>query len=189
MVAIGQLRYLWLAELTIVIVGLATLAGCSRGPVAPALEDGPEFRDAQEGFRFLVPEHWTQYAHAAVPPGRLTDERMIVEYNLQAVAKPASFGVTCVDLDPSTDIAKYVASHVPGGASWKLKAPSKPCEIQGVPAEKMTFVSHPPGADELTRDIVAFRRGQRVYLFTGVYATSDKEAREQVQQAMDSILW
>lgn len=162
--------------------------GCSQGPKAPPLEDGPVFYDRQEGFRFLVPDGWKQSVHALVPPGRLEDERIIVEYHLPT-EKAASFAVTCADINPSLKLDDYVATHVPGGAHWKLTGPGQPCRIQDVPAERMMLTGHPQGPEPYTREVLAFRRGDRVYFFTGIFATSDKAAAEQVHQTNESIIW
>lgn len=163
------------------------LIGCSQGPKAPALEDGPVFYDRQEGFRFLVPDGWKQSVHAVLPPGRLEDERMIVEYHLPAAQ--ASFAVTCADIDPSVKLDEYVATHVPGSAHWTLTKPGQACQVGDVPAVRMTLSGHLGNREKYTREVVAFRRGERVYFFTGIYAASDKETAEQVRAADDSVIW
>jgi hypothetical protein len=167
---------------------LTLFVGCNSQPKAPALEDGPVFYDRQQGIRFLVPPRWTQSVHAVVPPGRLDAERIIVEYKLPT-AKAASFEVSCVDLDKGAKLDDYVAAHVPGAANWKLTKPGQPCQINGVDAERMTLIGYPRLPDPFTREVVAFRRADRVYFFTGIFASSDKRAAEQIHQAVESVIW
>ncbi len=172
-----------------IVAVLLLAAGCNSGPKAPALENGPVFYDSQAGFRFVVPEGWTQFVHAIVPPGKLEDERMIVEYRLTTTEKPARFAVTCADVEPSVELAGYLASHLPAAEQWKQKGLSSTEQIHGTPAVRMTFVSSAAGKGEMRREVTIFRRGQRIYVFTGTFATSDRAARDQIAQAVNSTLW
>ena len=45
------------------------------------------------------------------------------------------------------------------------------------------------GKDETIREIVAFRRGERVYFFKAFYAASDGKSRKEVRAAVDSVVW
>jgi len=158
------------------------LGGCGKGPRAPGLEDGPVFVDAREGLRFLVPQKWVQTARGVMPPGRLEQERMIVDYKITGTAKPASFRVTCIDLADGANIPKYVVKEAPSG--WHMKGPPKAIEVHGMLATRTALT----GPDQYAREVVAFRRGERVYLFTGIWAASDHSAREQIEHAIESVI-
>src|SRR5207249_7528635 len=88
-----------------VLVGLTALlpagllvawlsAGWGSLPRAPALIDEPVYRNAHEGFRFLVPEGWTVHSKGEPPPGRADKERLLVNYQRYGGDKPAQFEVT-----------------------------------------------------------------------------------------------
>src|SRR5262245_1447579 len=89
-------------------VGLALLLGCTPKPVAPALRDEPVYQNDQEGFRFLVPEGWSQNARTEVPPGPVEKERLLVQYKRRPPAKPATLEVSMADLPSSTNLATYL---------------------------------------------------------------------------------
>src|SRR5205823_9809363 len=85
-----------------VLLVCALLPGCNSRPSAPALEDGPVFKDEREGFRFSVPDGWKQRARGQVPPGDLEGERMLVEDKCVTCAKPASLEVTVAGVPAGT---------------------------------------------------------------------------------------
>jgi hypothetical protein len=39
------------------------------------------------------------------------------------------------------------------------------------------------------REVAAFQRGDKTYLFTAVFASSDTKARDQVRRTIESIIW
>jgi hypothetical protein len=179
-------RLLQLLAATFLAVILA--AGCSRGPRAPALQDGPVYQNTKEGFRFLVPEGWTQYVSGDVPPGRIEQEQLLVEYKLLTADQPAAFQVALVDLAPTMDLGAYLRSNPFGGETWQMDAPTEQREVGGVTATHAEL-RNKAGKDATVREVVAFRRGERVYFFTGVFAATDANAREQVRRAVASIVW
>jgi len=178
-----------MAKSACLVVGALFLAGCSRTPRAPALQDGPVYDSPGEHFRFLVPEGWTQYASAEAPSGRVEQECMLVEYKLLTAERPAGLRVTRADLAEATDPRQYLIDHAPPAEGWRAKGSARPCVIRGVDAVRITLVGHPSGREEYTREVTAFRRGERVYFFTGNFASSDNEARRQIRRAVDSINW
>jgi hypothetical protein len=171
------------------VVGVLFLAGCGGAPRAPALEDGPVYDSPSEHFRFLVPESWTQFARAEAPPGKVEQECMLVEYKLLTAERPAGFQVTRADLAESTDLRAYLVGHAPSSEHWQPKGPAQPGVVRGVDAVRVRLVGHPSGKEEFTREVTAFRRGERVYFFTGKFASSDAEARRQIRRAVESIIW
>jgi hypothetical protein len=179
---------LLLCRLGLVVLWAACLTGCGGRPRAPALQDDPVYQNDQEGFRFLAPPDWTQHAKAAVPSGPVTKERMLVQYKRLRGGKGALLEVSLVDLPTSTDLKKYLAGPAFGANHWLLAAPVEKLEVDSVAADRLIFQAQVEKA-EMTREVVAFRRGERVYFFTGIFAAADKSAREQVRRAVGSTVW
>jgi hypothetical protein len=170
------------------IVAATLLAGCRPRPRAPALYDAPVYQNDTEGFRFVVPEGWSQYARSDVPPGKLDKERLLVQYRRMKSAKEATLEVSAADLPPSADLADYLAGPAFGVKDWKLKPPPEPVEVNGVAGTRYDFTGR-VGKDDMTREVVAFRRGERVYFFTTLFFTQDATAQEQSRRAVSRILW
>jgi hypothetical protein len=165
---------------------LAALAGCKDHPRAPALLDEPVYQNEREGFRFQVPDGWTQHARADVPPGPAEQERMVAEYRAKGARRPTVLRVNLVDLPASGDLAAYLARR------WNepLQPQGTPdlVEVDGVAGHHHVFAGK-EGDRELLQDVYAFRRGDRTYLFTGIYAPDDDAGRQQVRRAVESIRW
>jgi hypothetical protein len=177
--AAGQLALLLTAAL---------LPGCRSRPRAPALDNAPVYQNDREGFRFVAPEGWTQLARADVPPGKLAKERLLVQYRRLNAPREATFEVSVADFSPSTDLADYLAAPAYGSKDWKLQSAPEPAEVNGVAGTRYDFTAR-VGKDDMTREVVAFRRGERVYFFTTVFFTKDATAQEQGRRAVARILW
>ncbi len=162
---------------------LAGLASCSTRPRAPALENAPVYHNAREGFRFLVPEGWTQQSRAEFPPGPAEKERLLVAYRF-AGSSVALFEVTLIDLAESADLAAYLGRPSFGASDWKPASPPADVACGGRTGRRLVFAS-----GHLNREVVAVRRGERVYLFTGLVAAEDGRARQELRRAVASILW
>jgi hypothetical protein len=183
----------WPALILLIACALAAslwlAAGCGRAPQAPALENGPVFKNGREGFRFLVPEGWIQYARGEAPPGRLNRECMLVEYELHTGDRPAKLSVTCVDIpNESADLGQYVLEHPPD-QGWRYQASPRMVTINGVSARLVRVGGYLGGRELWTREVNLFRRGQRVYLFSGTFLSTDTRAQREIYRAIESILW
>ncbi len=164
-------------------------AGCGRTPQAPALENGPVFKNSREGFRFLVPEGWIQYARGEVPPGPLNQERLLVEYELHTGDRPAKLSVTCIDIPNETaDLGEYVLEH-PKDQGWRYQTTPRIVPINGVSAKLVKLGGYLSGKEPWTREVHVFRRGERVYLFSGTFLLSDARAEREIHRAIESIIW
>jgi predicted Zn-dependent protease len=171
---------------TSVVLALLLLAGCRRAPRAPALRNDPVYQNTRAGIRFLVPDGWSQWANGELPPGPLAQERMLVEYRL-AADQPTALRVTAIDLSPSEDLAAYLLGHLPG-KGWQESVPPEACTAGGVAGTRLAYTGV-EGGQPTTRDVTAFRRGERLYLFTGVYAATDTKARQEIRRAIESLSW
>jgi hypothetical protein len=172
---------------TLLLLGALLTPGCSRKPEAPALRDEPVYENAQEGFRFLAPENWTQHARATIPPGKVDKERLLVGYRRNEAGKSALLEVSRADLSESESLTEYLAGPA-FSRQWKAKGPPKELEINGVLAVRNIFLTG-TGKDEQVREVVTFRRGERCYFFNGLYQASDDEAREQIRRSVGSVIW
>ena len=162
-------------------------AGCSQRPHAPALQDELVFHQEQEGFRFLPPEGWLQHARGVVPPGKAATERLLVEYLCPTSTYPASLEVSRIDLPESTPLDEFVQGQSFGADKWRKVTAPEAIVVNGAPAVRLTFAAGK--GVEMTREVTVFRRGERVYFFNGIFATSDAQARDEVRRAAASVMW
>jgi len=159
------------------------------GPRAPALRNGPDYQSPQEGFRFHAPEGWSQtFASGKYPSGSTNQERKLVEYKKMTPGHPASFEVTYVDLPPSTDLGSHLVNASPAQVPWNLTGAATPLTVAGVEANR--FVLSAGNNPDLTiREVVVFRRGDRVYFFTGTFHSSDRDSGQKIRRAVESVVW
>lgn len=179
-------QFLRACRAAVVVLGVTLLAGCGEKPSAPPLQDGPVYQDRREGFRFFVPDGWTQRARGNIPAGKVTGERMLAEY--KCTSTDSVLRVTVADVPLSTPLTEYVSTNTKTGEDWKLGTPAQDFTINGVPAARITYQMK-SGKDEIIREIIAFRRGERVYFFRGFYAASDQQSRKAIQKAVDTVVW
>ena len=166
---------------TVLLVAVL-LAGCSGRPRAPALDNESVYQNSQEGFRFVVPQGWAQSVKANLPPGPLKDEKLLVRYIGHSDTAQGTLEVAGVDLPESTNLAEYLAGPSHSTKSWKSAGGPEPAANSS--ATRFLF-----RGDGMMKEVVAFRRGERVYLFYSLYAAKDAKTREALRQAIDSIIW
>jgi hypothetical protein len=166
----------------------ALVLGCSSRPRAPALRDDPEYQNEREGFRFLVPGGWKQHARTDAPPGKYPKDLLLVEYKHFEGGKGAMLQVSLADLPGETDLGTFLAGPSFGVKEWKLAPGREGLEVDGVSGVRLVFTGR-LARQEMTREVVAFRRGERVYFFTGFFVRGDTEARDQVRRAVASTVW
>jgi hypothetical protein len=164
------------------------VAGCGPRPRAPALQDEPVYQNMQEGFHFLPPEGWIMHARAEVPPGKLSEEHLLVEYKRVTSAKPASLEVSMADIPIDTDLAACLEGRASPEEPWRPQGPPEKLEVGGQPAARRSLIGQFV-QDRTTREMVAVRRGERVYFFDGIFPADDSRAREQVRKAVASLAW
>jgi hypothetical protein len=164
------------------------LAGCGSRPRAPVLRDDPVYQNDREGFRFLAPEGWTVSARSEVPPGKAETEHFLVDYRGRTGARGAAFRVSLADLPASTDLAAYLAGRSFGVAEWKQTAPPEEVAVGSATGVRYHF-SGRSGKEEMAREVVAVRRGERVYFFTALYGPKDTAVRDELRRVVESVIW
>ena len=172
----------WLVLFAIVV------AGCESRPKAPALRDAPVFHNKQEGLRLLVPEGWKQTAGGTLPPGKLEGNVLLARFRLPSSESGASLDILCFDDEKKTDLQEIHAGRSHGVERWQAAQPPESVEINHVAAQRF-ILSGTIGKQAMIKEVVSFRRKQRVYSFVGLFAESDNVAREEMRRATSSIVW
>jgi hypothetical protein len=168
------------------------LVGCGARPKAPPLVQGEAvYHNPREGFRLEPPPGWNQQGRAEYPPGRQEQERALVEYKRLDVQGPAFFRASLLDLPESTTAEAYLRGRPPGPDKWQPAAGTETLQVGGLPATRVTFTGmwEEEKKEEVVKEVVAVRRGGRVYFFTGIFAADDPKARALVRTAVASIVW
>lgn len=174
-----------------VFAGLSLLAlcGCSRGPVAPELRDSPVYRNRLEGFRFLVPDGWSQTASSNLPPGDLETELFLVRYSVRSPEPNAQVQVLCFqDKGSDASVAEHHSRPAFGVSEWKLEGESR-TEIIGRQEGTWLYYTGPSGKAVMAKEVLCFRKRDRVYSFVGTFWQTDEKARQAIQRAFKSVVW
>lgn len=163
--------------------------GCEAGPVAPLLRDTPVYHNTREGFRFLVPEGWTQSASANLPIGDLDTELFLVRYSVPSAEGGAQVQVLCVqDRSAEIDLAKHHVKPAFGVEKWILQTGPKEETIGGKPGTWLSLTGKSKNR-EMGKEVLCFRKGDRVYSFVGTFWTTDQKARQSMHRAFESVIW
>ena len=162
-------------------------AGCTQRPHAPVLRNEAVYQNAQEGFRFLPPEGWAMHTRTNLPPGPLDKEHVLVAYRKiqPGASRPAAFEVSCADLPESADLTAHLSA---GKGKWRAVKPPEPVSAGNAQGVRITLTGR-AGNEPVQKEVVAVRRGGRVYFFALIAAPNDTAAREPARQAVGSLLW
>jgi hypothetical protein len=177
------------ASRVLLIAAALTLGGCDSGPRAPELVDSPVYQSKSEGFRFRVPEGWTQTASSSLPPGQFEGENFLVRYLVQSPAGGSTLQVLCLtDRDGTIDLTEHNAIPSFGVENWQLQGPAETLDVGGVQAQRMQYQGT-LGSRTMNKEVLCARRGERVYSFVGLYSDGDEKAQLAIRRALDSLIW
>jgi hypothetical protein len=95
--------------------------------------------------------------------------------------------VSLIDLPPTADLKKFLTGPSQG-VRWQAKGPPEAVTVNGVAATRFTLTGG-AGKEAQLKEVVAFRRGGRVYFFAGLFPAGDAATREEVRRAVNSIVW
>lgn len=166
----------------------ALLPGCDSRPSAPTLRDAPVYRSATEGFRFRVPDGWTQTANSALPPGELPKEIFLARYRVQSPEGGASLQVLGRNDLPAEALPEHFQQPAFGVPSWKVVEPLQTLTVNGEPAERLVLSGVMRGKT-MMQHVTCFHRRGRLYAFVGLYWQTDPTVRQQVERAVESVIW
>jgi len=181
-VRIAFFVWFWFAQSCLLIVG------CSDRPSAPELRDTPVYQNKQAGFRFLVPDGWNQTANAVLPTGPIQGEVWIARYTLQTPERGATLQILGYEEKLHPNFAEFHAEPSLSVNDWKPSASAETVTVSGVTGTRMIY-SGKLQDRELTKEVVGFQRGGRMYCFVAAFHVQDDKAREQVRRAINSLLW
>ena len=160
-------------------------AGCDSRPRAPALTPEAVYENDDAGVRFVVPEGWVTTGKTALPPG--TYDRPIRMAGYAATTGHAGLDLYAIDLPAGQDLPAYLDKHAIGADKWGAKGPGKPETVNGTAATRYTQTAGKKG--ERTRELTAFARGSRTYVFVLSYPTADGSARDAGRRAVETVKW
>jgi hypothetical protein len=163
-------------------------SGCDSRPRAPALRDSAVYQNRAAGLRFLVPQGWTQVASSALPSGTLEAELMLVKYQMRTTAKGATLELLCLDDPQSVDLIDYHNQSSHGIATWNRQGDPVKVKASDVMGERVEFTGS-VAKSTMHKNVTVFRRGQRVFSLVGLYWEDDQAAREEIQRAVDSLVF
>lgn len=173
----------------LVLIAFLAFAGCNRGPIAPELRNSPVYHNSQEGIRFLVPDNWTQSASANLPAGDLDREHFLVRYNVRLPDSSAQVQVLCYqDRSGQDDMVKHHQEPAFGIQQWTLKDGPKQETISGQVGTWL-YLTGKNKEKEMGKEVLCFRKGDRVYSFVGTFWTTDDKARQVMHRAFQSVIW
>jgi hypothetical protein len=164
---------------------LLLITGCSPKPRAPALQAGPVYQSKQEGIRFRVPDSWVQTTRGEFPSGKLGKERILVAY--RATDRIAAFELNALDYVEGVDLAAYLAEGSYGCKAWKAVAAPEAVKFGDLDGQRYIMTGR-IDKEMMTLEVNAVRRGDRIYLLKGIFSTADKKAREQLREAVQSVI-
>jgi hypothetical protein len=144
-----------------------------------------------EGFHLEPPPGWSQHARAEYPPGRYEREWPLVKYKRIDEQGPAFFRASMLDLAESIDPAAYLREKPPGPEHWRPVGAPESVHVGGLPATRVMFTGTWEEAEkeEVAKEVVAVRRGGRVYFFAGIFPAADQNVRKMVRTAVASVVW
>jgi hypothetical protein len=151
------------------------------------LSDEPIYENVREGLRFNVPKGWLQQMKTDLPPGPVPKERTLVLYRVFEPS-PANFEVSVRDIEKDEEIAPFLARKEMAGAKWTPRSENTPWPVpewavgsyrlQAKVKEILTY-----------RDVLAARRGSRIYFFNVIYWPKHPARRDEGREAMKSVKW
>ncbi len=167
------------------LVLLVTVVGCG-GPEPPVLLQNLDvYQDEQEGFRFRPPPGWMMQSRTA--SADRAKEIGLVKYKRGSGTQVGVFQVSAIDLTPGTDVTAYVDKAL-GKDDKRTSKKSEALQVGGQPGARDTYNTR-WDRETLTKEIVAVRRGPRVYFLTGIYPPADKETKDAIRKTLDSMEW
>lgn len=167
---------------------VASCSACETQPAAPVLRDAPVYRSDTEGFRFRVPDGWSQTANSALPDGDIPRDIFLARYLVQSAEGGASLQVLGRNDIPASELPQHFQQPAFGVSEWKIVEPLQSLTIAGQPADRL-ILSGPLERKTMMKHVTCFHRNGRLYSFVGLYWKTDLTVRQQIERAVESVLW
>jgi hypothetical protein len=157
-------------------------------------QDGKEFLDEQVGLRFTPPADWAMQARSTEAPTHLP-ERRVVKYKLFSPSRHAAWMRLWVkDVAEGMTPVEMLRNSKPPEPGWKPQGEIEgDLQIGGAPAARRTFggpLDHDGrGNKDFRCEIVAVKRGGRLFEFSGTYFAGDEQAQREIRQTMTSVVF
>lgn len=171
-----------------ILVAAPALSGCSTRPKAPPLTAEAVYQNDEVGVRFLAPAGWPMQSRAVLPPGRLARPVVLVAYQAAGSEHAAEFSLLAADIPPGGGLEQYLVGHRVGAETWAVQSPGRAVTMNGTAATRVVL-ARAEGKEEVRREVTAFRRGERTYLFLVTFAAADRASRDAVGTSLESITW
>lgn len=172
----------------VLTAGLISGRGCAGGPKAPPLTNDSVYQNGELGLRFLVPDGWLNTARADVPTDKLPKPLMVAVYFQPQGDPPAALELLAIEAPDGTDLIQYLAENPVGHLNWRAATKPQPASVNGVSATKFTLTAGSPKG-EVRREVTAFRRGERVYLFMVTHPLAASAGRDAARRSVESVTW
>lgn len=172
------------------LVGLLALAlvGCGDRPRAPVVSREAVFSDDAIGLRFATPDGWMAVSRATLPPGPLAKPVIVASYMLPRGDRPTELELVAADPVAEGDLERFLTDTPIGPDRWRAKDKPTPAAVNGVSAERLTL-ARVAREGEVLREVTAFRRPTRTYLFVITYLGTDRDARDAAHKCVESAEW
>jgi hypothetical protein len=167
---------------------IACSGGCDSGPRAPLLRNSPVYHNESEGFRFRVPDGWSQSANAVLPAGELPGDIILTRFQVKTTEGGASMQIICRNDLPVDQLEAHWSGSAFGVKEWNVEEPLQKTRAGQVEGERIIY-SGLLGGKTIMKHVTCLHRNKRLYSFIGLYWQNDLFAREQVERALDSLIW
>ena len=167
---------------------IAWTCGCDSSPRAPLLRNSPVYHSESEGFRFRVPEGWSQSANSVLPAGDLPGDIFLTRYQVKTTEGGASMQIICSDAVATEKLEKHWSGPAFGVKTWKLEESLQNVKAGPVAGERIVY-SGLLGDKTIMKHVTCLHKNKRLYSFVGLYWQNDVFARQQIERALDSLIW
>jgi hypothetical protein len=173
------------------LFGLVALihAGCSDSPKAPALrQHESEYVNEREGVRFTKPEGWLEQGRSDLPPGPVAVERLLIKYKRpeKQDRDSAFIKLTLIDVPSDQTPEDFLNKRKPPEPNWLRKSSLEPVRLGALGGWRLIYGGLWDDGP-YRADVVAFRKGVRVFVFTAFYPENDEAGQGQLRRAMESL--
>jgi hypothetical protein len=169
-------------------LAVLSAAGCQERPRAPALTHDPVYANDRAGVRFTPPPGWSLIAKGEPPAGPLKAPALLVAYNHPTGERPTDLELLATPGGVEENLGQFLVDHPLGREKWTLKEPAKPVTVNGTPATRLTLTRQAKSGT-VDREVTAFRRGDRTYLFFITYLTDDRTDRDAAHRCVEAVEW